>query len=178
MGKKVLIISSTLRANGNSEYLCKQFQTGAEEVGSEVKYITLKEKNINYCIGCYACRTLGKCFQNDDMESIIEEIIKADIIVFGTPIYFYNISGQLKTLIDRILPKYKEVKNKDIYLISSCAENEKEAIQGAINSIQSFIDCVTDVSLKGIIYGVDLHKPGDAQISSISKDAYEMGKKI
>lgn len=178
MGKKVLIISSTPRKNGNSHILCENFKKGAEEMGNEVELISLRENKINYCIGCYSCANTGKCFQNDGMNEILEKIISADVLVFATPIYFYDVVGQLKTFIDRIFPKYTEIENKDLYLIATCAEEEKSVISGAINTIEGFLECVENVELKGVLYGTGLHNVGEAEKSEKSKEAYEMGKNI
>ena len=128
MGKRVLIISSTPRVNGNSYILAKSFAKGAEDSGNEVEIINLRENKIDYCIGCYSCRKFGKCFQNDGMNTINEKLLEADVIVFASPIYMYDVCGQLKTFIDRILPIYKQLKSKEFYYIASCAENDKEEI--------------------------------------------------
>lgn len=178
MSKKVVIISSTPRVNGNSHVLSEEFKKGAEEAGNEVTLISLRENKINFCIGCYFCQSNGKCFQNDGMNEILEKILEADVLVFATPIYFYDVCGQLKAFIDRFLPKYEEIKNKDLYLIATAGENEKEAVSGAINTIQGFLDCVENVELKGVVYGVGLHDIGDAKNSDKAKEAYEMGKNI
>ena len=178
MSKKVLIISSTLRKNGNSHVLCEKFKEGAIEVGNEVELISLCETKVNYCIGCNSCASTGKCFQNDGMNEILEKIIECDVLVFATPIYFYDIAGQLKTFIDRIFPIYKKIINKDLYLIATCAEEEESVISGAINTIEGFIECVENVELKGVLYGTSLHHIGEAEKSPKIKEAYEMGKNI
>lgn len=178
MSKKVVIISSTPRVNGNSHVLSEEFKRGAEDAGNKVELISLRENKINYCVGCYYCQSNGKCFQNDGMNEILEKIIDADVLVFATPIYLYDISGQLKTFIDRIFPKYEKIENKDMYLIATAAENEKEVILGAINTIQGFLECVENVELKGVLYGIGLHEIGEAEKSEKAKEAYEMGNNI
>ena len=178
MNKKVVIISATPRVNGNSHVLSEEFKKGAEESGNSVELISLRENKINYCIGCYYCQSNGKCFQNDGMNEILEKIVEADVLVFATPIYFYDVNGQLKTFIDRIFPKYEKIQNKDLYLIATAGENEKEVVSGAINTIQGFLECVENVSLKGVVYGVGLHGVGEAKNSPIAQEAYEMGKNI
>ena len=65
--KKVVVINSTPRVNGNSEVLAKEFARGAMDAGHEVEIINLREHNLNYCIGCYACHSTGKCFHKDKM---------------------------------------------------------------------------------------------------------------
>lgn len=91
--KKVLVINSTPRVNGNSEVLAKEFARGAVDAGHEVEIINLREHNLNYCVGCYACHQTGKCFYKDKMNDFIELLKGADVILFATPVYFYSMSG-------------------------------------------------------------------------------------
>lgn len=123
--KNVLIISASPRKNGNSDILCDRFAEGAEESGHKVEKIFLASKNIGYCCGCGVCNTTHKCVQNDDMSEIIDKMIKSDVIVFATPVYFYMMNGQMKTLIDRTVPRYTEIINKDFYFIMTAADTEK-----------------------------------------------------
>lgn len=178
MSKKVLIISSTPRKNGNSQILCEAFEKGAKETGNDVELISLRENRINYCVGCYGCRKTGKCVQKDGMNEILDKMLDADVLVFGTPIYMYDVCGQLKTFIDRILPKYKEIKDKDMYYIATCAEEDKNAIERSILTINGLLDCVENVTLKKVVYGIGLHGTGEATNSNSYNEAYELGKNI
>lgn len=126
MNKKVLILSSSPRRNGNSDLLCDSFAKGAKEVGSSVEKIFLKDLNINYCTGCGVCNNNGYrgCSQKDDMEPILAKMIDADVIVMATPVYFYAMCGQMKTLIDRCCAKYTKIINKDFYFILTAADRK------------------------------------------------------
>ena len=102
MAKKVLILSSSPRRGGNSDTLCDEFMRGAAESNHEVEKIFLRDKTIHYCTGCSTCSLYQKpCPQKDDAAEIIEKMVDADVIVMATPVYFYTISAQMKTLIDR-----------------------------------------------------------------------------
>lgn len=81
MSKKVVILSTSLRNNSNSELLAKSFVEGAKESGNEVEYITLKNKDIRFCIGCLACQKTGHCFIKDDVADIMNSVINADVVV-------------------------------------------------------------------------------------------------
>ena len=105
-------------------------------------------------------------------------MLAADVLVFSTPIYMYSVSGQLKTFMDRILPHYKDLKDKDLYYIATCAENDRKAIEGSITTIKGFLECAKGVSLKEVVYGIDLHGEGEAANSKFYNEAYELGKKI
>jgi len=178
MSKKVVIISSTPRKNGNSQILCEAFGKGAKEAGNEVKLISLREYKINYCVACYGCSSTGKCVQNDGMNEILGKMLEADILVFATPIYMYDVCGQLKTFIDRNLPKYEEIKNKDMYYIATCAENDKNAIESSILTIKGLLECYEDVRLKDVVYGIGLHGEGEALDSEFYNEAYELGQNV
>ena len=115
--KKILILSSSPRRGGNSDTLCDEFLRGAIESGNEAEKIFLRDKNINYCTGCSVCSMYGKpCPQKDDMSEIVEKMLAADVIVMATPVYFYTMSAQMKTLIDRCCARYTEIKNKEFFL--------------------------------------------------------------
>lgn len=178
MSKKVVIISSTPRKNGNSQILCEAFEKGAKEAGNEVDLISLRENRINYCVACYGCQNTGRCVQNDGMNEILDKMLEADVLVLATPIYMYDVCGQLKTFIDRNLPKYEEIKNKDMYYIATCAENDKNAIESSILTIKGLLECFEDVRLKDVVYGIGLHGQGEATNSKFYNEAYELGKSI
>ena len=85
MKKNILIISSSLRANSNSEALAASFAKGAQEAGHSVKQISLKGKSISFCRGCLACQTSENCTIRDDATEIVQMMHDADTIVFATP---------------------------------------------------------------------------------------------
>ena len=102
MKKRVLILSSSPRRHGNSDTLCDEFLRGAREAGHDAEKIFLRDRTIYYCTGCGTCTEPGRsCPQYDDAREIIEKMVKADVIVLASPVYFYAMSAQMKTLIDR-----------------------------------------------------------------------------
>lgn len=113
MAKKVLILSSSPRRGGNSDRLCDRFMAGAQQAGHEVEKIFLKDRRIGYCTGCGACYGgAGPCPQKDDAAGVIGKMVEADVIVMATPVYFYAMSAQMKTLIDRCCGPYTEMKTR------------------------------------------------------------------
>lgn len=101
MTKKVLVISTSLRNQSNSEILADSFIEGAEAAGNVVEKLSLKDKKIDFCKGCLACQELHKCVIEDDAVAIAEKMKQADVIAYASPIYYYEMSGQMKTLLDR-----------------------------------------------------------------------------
>ena len=93
-----MILSSSPRRGGNSDTLCDEFLRGAQEAGHEVEKIFLKDKTIHYCTGCGVCNEGKPCPQKDDAPEIVRKMVAADVIVLATPVYFYTMSAQMKTL--------------------------------------------------------------------------------
>ena len=177
MSKKVLVLSASFRKHGNSDLLCDEFIKGAKEAGNEVEKIYLNDKHINFCKGCGVCNSTHKCIQQDDMSEILDKMVNADVIVMATPIYFYAMNGQMKTLIDRTVPRYTEISNKDFYFILAAADDNKANLKRAIEGFRGFTqDCLNGTKEKGIIYGTGAWKMGEIKGSPAMEEAYNMGK--
>lgn len=175
--KKVLIISGSPRKNGNSDILCDEFEKGASEAGHQVEKIRLQEKKIGYCMACYYCKNTKECMQKDDMTEIIAKLIGADVIVLATPVYFYSMDGQLKTMIDRVLPRYTEVANKDFYFIATAAAGRR-AMERTMDSMRGFTDCLPEADVKKMIYGEGTYQKGEVIGTPAMREAYEAGKNV
>ena len=178
MSKKVLVLSSSPRKGGNSDTLCDQFISGAKEAGHETEKIFLKDKKINYCTGCGVCFEKRKCSQKDDMTEILDKMIAADVIVMATPVYFYTMCGQMKTMIDRCCARYTGIKNKEFYFIVTAAVKSKQAMERTIEEFRGFTSCLTNPKDKGIIYGTGAWNIGDIKNTDAMNKAFEMGKNI
>jgi multimeric flavodoxin WrbA len=179
MAKKVLILSASPRKGGNSDLLCDQFLLGAEESGNEAEKIFLRNRKINHCLACGACQSNGgKCMQKDNMAEILDKMIAADVLVMATPVYFYSMNGQMKTLIDRTYARYTRIRDKDMYFIMTAAVTSKEALQRTLEGFRGFASCLGGAKEKGIIYGTGAWKTGDIKGSKAITQAYEMGKHV
>lgn len=180
MKKNIVIISTSLREGSNSDLLVDEFMKGALDAGNHVDKIQLCNKTIQFCKGCLACQSLkeGRCIVHDDMDDILEKMKLADSIVFATPIYFYGMSGQMKTVLDRSNPLYPiPYKFRDIYLITSAAENDKDAMEGAIHGLQGWIDCFEHSRLAGVVYGIGADDKNTMNSHpDMLREAYVMGK--
>lgn len=134
--KKVLVIGASPRKNGNSNKLAEEFARGAADAGNETEIIYLYDKQIGFCKGCLACQNTQKCVIQDDVSLIAEKMKEAEVIAFATPIYFYEMNGQLKTLLDRSNPLYpSDYAFRDIYMLTSAADEEEAAPQKAENGL-------------------------------------------
>ena len=179
MAKKVLILSSSPRRGGNSDTLCDEFMRGAAESNHEVEKIFLRDKTIHYCTGCSTCSLYQKpCPQKDDAAEIIEKMVDADVIVMATPVYFYTISAQMKTLIDRCCGRYTEMNGKEFYFIVTAAEDDRKKMLRTIDTFQGFLDCLEDPVIKGTVFGLGVWNKGEINGNPAMKDAYQMGKQV
>ena len=180
MSKKVLIISTSLRTQSNSDILARECQEGAIDAGHEVEYVSLKGKDIKYCIGCLTCMKSGCCVLKDDVAEIMEKVKEAEVIVYATPIYYYEMCGQMKTLLDRLNPLYSsDYAFRDIYMIATAAENEESAFEKAYNGLQGWVDCFEKAELKGIVAGAGIGDANDAlNHNDVIKNAYDLGRSL
>jgi len=100
---KILAISGSPRIKGNTVTILEEALKGAQDEKAEVELYSVSGKNIQPCDGCRACARTGKCHIKDDMQELYDKIITADGIIFGTPIYFWGMTGQAKTVMDRTI---------------------------------------------------------------------------
>lgn len=176
--KKIIVISTSLRRGSNSEMLADQFVAGAQKAGHEVEKVTLFGKEIRFCIGCLSCQTTHRCAINDDVAPIMEKVLNADVVVWATPIYYYEMSGQMKTLIDRMNAMYPmDYKFRDVYLLTTAAEDEPEVPQRAETGLTGWIDCYPKSRLAGTLFCGGVDAPRTIEGNAKLQEAYEMGRK-
>ena len=179
MAKKVLIISTSIRPNSNSEILATAFADGARQAGNDVECVTLKDKTVGFCKGCLACQKLGRCVIDDDANEITEKLLAAEVVVWATPIYYYEMSGQMKTMIDRANSLYpRDYRFRDVYLLTTAAEDDDEVDAGALKGLQGWIDCFEKARFAGKVFAGGYDKPRSLDGSDKLREAYEMGRAI
>ena len=177
--KKVVIITSSLRVNSNSDLLAESFKEGAVSAGNEVEVISLKGKKLAFCMGCFACQKLGRCVINDDANAIMEKICEADVVVWATPTYYYTMSGNMKTLIDRCNALFsKEYKFREVYLLTTATEDEEFTPKQVIGGVQGWVDCFEGVKFVDTLFVGGVTDPGEIKNNPGLKKAFEMGKNV
>lgn len=179
MCKKVLILSGSPRKGGNSDILCDEFMRGALESGNEVEKIRIAEKKVAPCSACYYCRDhSGVCARKDDMADILQKIIDADVLVLASPVYFYSINAQLKSVIDRTVARWLEVKNKEFYYIVTMADDAHISANVTLACFRGYADCVEGAIEKGVIIGSGVYEPGKVKNTIAMESAYQMGRQV
>jgi len=98
---KIIAIVGSPRPNGNTNYLTDLALEEASKLGAETEKAFLGKYTINPCLGHQECKTYDTCVQKDDAIPILDKVYKADGVILATPVYYFNVSAQLKALIDR-----------------------------------------------------------------------------
>ena len=194
--KNILVISTSLRDNSNTDTLADEFIKGAKEAKHNVEKISLKNKKINFCVGCDTCQnTARKCVFKDDASDIIAKMHDADILVFAAPVYFGGVSGIFQTLMDRtysLFPckgnRQQNHKFKEVYLLTASAEDGNTnytdlVVEKVKNWVKHFngtyMECENKAEFKDVVHGLGCWDTGEIRKKpDILKKAYDMGKSI
>ncbi len=110
------------------------------------------------------------------MQALLDKMVKADVIVLASPVYFYSMSGQMKTMLDRTLPRYTEICNKDFYFIATSASGQSAMVR-TMDALRGFTDCLPGSKVKALIYGTGVHEKGAVKTSPAMQIAYEAGQR-
>ena len=177
---RILVISTSLRSKSNSDILTEKLIKGARDAGHEVEHISLKGKELKFCIGCLACQNTQKCVLKDDAVWIAEKAKNADSLVFATPIYYYEMSGQMKTLLDRMNPLYpSDYKFRNVYMLATATEDEDYVPEKAVNGLQGWVDCFEKAELAGSLFCGGISDPGEASGKTAEQEeAYQFGRTL
>lgn len=173
---KVLVINGSPREKGNSDLLCDEFIRGAEEAGHQVEKISLRSREIHPCRACYACFRTGSCVQKDDMAEILEKAEAADVLLLASPTYFLTMSGQMKVMIDRLLPKWHDLDGKDAYVIVT-GHDGKGGLKRNADDLVRILENLGD-RVRQVIWGEHVWQKGEVIGTKAMEEAYLAGKRI
>jgi multimeric flavodoxin WrbA len=174
---KIAILNGSPRKNGNTEIMVDEFTKGAQESGHEVNKINLAGKQIAGCLGCQYCFAHnGECVQKDDMAEVLSAVDVADLVVFASPVYWFEVTGQLKCAIDRLYARGKVGFhfNKTMLLLDSGSDGVYDAAIAMYRAIASYLHWED----KGILTISGMGTKGSMKDSPKLKEAYELGKSL
>lgn len=137
----IVILNGSPRAKGNTYEMCKAFMDGAKQGGHEVEYLHVASMNIAPCKSCFYCRGEGggKCIQNDDMAGVLEKLEAADLVVLASPVYYFGLSAQMQTVINRFFAKGKPAIKKMMLFLSSGSDNVYSACYSQFRQLTEYI---------------------------------------
>ncbi len=181
---KVIGVEGSPRKNGNTEKLVKTILESASGNGAETKFYKLTEMNISHCLGCFNCRETGTCVTNDDMQLLHKEIQSSDVIIIGSPVYMWQVSGQTKLFMDRLIPFIKpdfttRLKGKkSIFMVFTQGNPDKNSFKLYFEYLENLFSFL-HYDVKGTIVAAGTRDKNDIlQQTDMLEKAREIGKKL
>ena len=181
--KKILGIMGSPRKKGNTHIIVSKILEGAEKEGAATDIIFLGDKQIKECDGCHVCWQGKQCSKKDDMNDLYPEIMDSDIIIFGTPVYWYGPTALMKGFIDRFVyfncPENREkIKGKSAVLAVPYEEESPETAEPLVVFFEkSFeylqINLVDKIIVPGVGEKGDVLKKQDRL-----EEAFALGMKL
>ncbi len=176
---KIVVLEGSPNKKGSSNLLAENFIRGAQEAGHHVKVIDAAHGDIHPCTGCIHCGYEGPCAQKDEMEQIRAKILEADMMVFVTPLYYYRMSAQLKTLVDRFCAFNSSINRKNMRsaLLSAAWNSDSwtfEALEAHYKTLVRYLNLRDE----GMVLGAGCGTPSMTKHSKFPRMAYEQGRKL
>ena len=176
---KIVVLEGSPNKNGSSYMLAANFIRGAEDNGHRVEVIDAARVEVSPCTGCITCGYNGPCAQEDDMERIKSAILDADMLVFVTPLYYYGMSAQLKTLIDRFCAfngsiQRKHMKSALLAVAWNSDDWTFEALEAHYHTLVRYLNFQD----QGMVLGKGCGTPSMTRNSSYPEKAYKLGKAV
>ena len=176
---KIVILFGSPNRKGSTNILAEEFKRGAEESGHTVEVIDVCHGNIHPCIGCVACGYEGPCVQKDEVETIRQKLLSSDMVVFATPLYYYGMSAQLKTVVDRFCAYNSSLNSKHLKsALLAVAWNADDWTFEALTAHYKTLVRYINFEDKGMVLGYGCGSLSMTQRSIYPKKAYELGKRM
>ncbi|MEW6669557.1 MAG: flavodoxin family protein [Thermodesulfobacteriota bacterium] len=185
MPKQIMIVLGSPRKKGNSATLAEHVAKGAKAGGAKVETFYLNGMDIRPCQGCMKCQkpSARTCAIRDDMQALYPKMKEADAIVVASPVYWFSVSAQTKTFIDRWFAVGVEERNifrgKPMAMLLSYGDTDPFS-SGGVNALRSFQDACRylGAEVAGMVYGSG-SEPGDiAKDKGLMKEAYALGRQL
>jgi len=181
--KKVLGVVGSPRKNGNTHVLVSKILEGVQSEDISTDTIFLDDLNIKECDGCHVCWKSEKCAKKDDMSNLYQRIIESDVIVFGTPVYWYGPTALMKGFIDRFVyfngPKNrKKIKGKLAVIAVPFEDESDETVAPVVSFFERSFNFL-GVKLIGKIIAPGVTLRGEVkEKKEYMEKAYELGRKV
>jgi multimeric flavodoxin WrbA len=177
---KILAIVGSPRLDGNTNYLVDQALAEAEKLGAETEKIVISQHKVNPCLGHDNCASRESCTQKDDAGWIIDKFYEADGVILATPVYYLNVTAQMKAFLDRNYFPYKKNIRGRAGAVGIIVIAEQMGIEDTLYTLHQFIDWVFFVgkSRRFVVSGY-ANRRGDAQKNAqLVAEARELGRKV
>ena len=175
----ILILEGSPNRHGSSNLLADEFIRGAREAGHTVSVIDAAHADLHPCTGCVRCGYEGPCVQKDDMETFQGQILRAEMLVFVTPLYYYGMSAQLKTLVDRFCAINSSITRRHMKsALLSAAWNTDDWTFEALAAHYRTLVRYLDLDDQGMVLGAGCGTPAMTARSPYPKQAYALGRQL
>ena len=176
---KIIVLMGSPNPKGSTSILVENFVKGAEQAGHSCEVIDVCHVDIHPCTGCVACGYEGPCVQKDDVEMIRQKLLASDMVVFATPLYYYGMTAQLKTVVDRFCAYNSSLNSRHLksalLTVAWNADNWTfEALESHYKTLVRYINFED----KGTVLGYGCGTPGMTARSKYPQQAYELGKSL
>jgi len=177
---KLLAIIGSPRLKGNTNYLVDQALEEAAKLGAQTEKLILSQYEVNPCLGHEDCASFNSCQQKDDAGWILDRFSKADGVILATPVYYYNLSAQMKTFIDRNYFLYKHGRKSQARAVGIIIVAEVEGIEDTLHTLKQFIDESFNVREDRLFIACGYaNKPGDAKNNlPLVEEARKLGRQM
>ncbi len=176
---KILVLEGSPNKRGSSNMLAEEFIRGARENGHDVEVIDAAHADVRPCTGCICCGYDGPCAQKDGMQPIREKILAADMLVFVTPLYYFGMSAQLKTLVDRFCAFSFELTRHHVKsALLAAAWNADDWTFEALESHYKTLVRYLNFDDCGTVLGLGCGSPAMTKRSKYPELAYRLGKSV
>lgn len=174
----IVLLTGSAHRSGTTAALAREFQRGAEDAGHEVFRFDAAFHDVHPCIGCDRCRREGVCtFAADDMKRLNPHLLAAEAVVFVSPIYYFDLSAQLKAVIDRFYANDDALHGgKRALLLTAMADEDPAAAEGADATFQSICDYLQWENA-GILNAANASTAEDLTEEDLRR-AYDLGKDL
>lgn len=176
---KIVVLMGSPNRNGSTSLLAEEFAQGARDAGHDVSVVDIAHADIHPCTGCVHCGYEEPCVQHDDVDAIKQQILASDMVVFATPLYYYGMSAQLKTMVDRFCAfnsslTRKQMKSALITVAWNADDWTFDALQAHYDTLVRYLSFEDE----GSILGYGCGTPSMTKGSKYPKSAYEFGKSL
>ncbi len=178
MSKKVLIVTGSPRAGGNSDMLAAALEKGALEAGHEILRFEAGRVSILPCKGCYACDKVGHCVFPDDFAKAAPLLKQADVIALVSPLYWYDVTAQMKLFIDKLKSFAGDIHIPESCLLMCGAVQEKERFDGAVQVYRRICEGSQQWRDRGVVIANGCAAKGAIEGHPALKEAYQLGKSL
>ena len=176
---EITVLMGSPNQRGSTSILVDYFYKGASEAGHNVEIIDVCHADIHPCMGCVSCGYEGPCVQKDDVEIIRQKLLNSDMVVFATPLYYYGMSAQLKTLVDRFCAYNSSLNSRHLKsaLLTVAWNADDWTFEALVSHYKTLVRYI-NFEDKGMVLGYGCGSTATTNRSKYPNEAYQFGRSL